>query len=107
MLEPNHIREIPELTAEVAKAAFPKGSVAMKIRDTLGPLFQDVEFGSLYPVIGQPAESPARLAVITLLQFMKNLTDQRGDQEKMGARQLTAAQARLLSSQDTNPRTAL
>lgn len=75
MLAPNYNHEIPEMTAEVAKAAFPKGNVVMKIRDELGPLFEDDEFLSLYPQIGQPAASPARLALVTLLQFMENLTD--------------------------------
>jgi transposase len=75
MLTPNYNHEIPEMTVEVAKAAFPKGNAVMKIRDELGPLFADDEFAALYPTIGQPAESPARLALVTILQFMENLTD--------------------------------
>lgn len=75
MLIPNHDPDIPEMTVEVAKAAFPKGNAVMKIRDELGPLFADDEFAALYPEIGQPAESPARLALVTILQFMENLTD--------------------------------
>ena len=75
MLTPNYDHEIPEMTVEVAKAAFPKGNAVMKIRDELGPLFEDHEFAKLYPAIGQPSESPARLALVTILQFMENLTD--------------------------------
>ena len=75
MLAPNHDHEIPEMTVEIAQAAFPKGNGVMKIRDELGPLFKDAEFVALYPKIGQPAESPARLALVTILQFMENLTD--------------------------------
>ena len=75
MLTPNDKYEIPAMTAEVARAAFPKGNAVMKLRDELGPLFEDVDFAALYPPIGQPAESPARLALVTLLQFMENLTD--------------------------------
>ena len=75
MLTPNYDHEIPEMTVEVAKAALPKGNAVMKIRDELGPLFADDEFAALYPAIGQPAESPARLALVTILQFMENLTD--------------------------------
>ena len=75
MLVPNDDHEIPEATVEVAKAAFPKGNVVMKIRDELGPLFADEEFADLYPKIGQPAASPARLALVTILEFMENLTD--------------------------------
>jgi transposase len=75
MLTPNYDHEIPEMTVEVAKAAFPKGNLVMKIRDELGPLFEDQEFAELYPQIGQPSVSPACLALVTLLQFMENLTD--------------------------------
>ena len=75
MLTPKPEDEIPEMTIKVAKAAFPKGNVVMKIRDELGPMFADKEFRRLYPTIGQPAESPARLALVTILQFMENLTD--------------------------------
>lgn len=75
MLTPNDNHEIPDLTAEVARAAFPKGNKVMKIRDELGNLFEDAEFMALYPNLGQPAESPARLALVTILQFMENLTD--------------------------------
>ena len=75
MLTPNCDHEIPKMTVEVAKAAFPKGNAVMKIRDELGPLFADDEFVALYPTIGQPAESPARHALVTILQFMENLTD--------------------------------
>ena len=75
MLTPNYDHEIPEMTVEVVKAAFPKGNAVMNIRDELGPLFEDAEFVALYPKIGQPAESPARLALVAILQFMENLTD--------------------------------
>lgn len=75
MLTPDNNHEIPEMTEAIAKAAFPKGNVVMKIRDELGPLFADREFIRLYPSIGQPSESPARLALVTILQFMENLTD--------------------------------
>jgi transposase len=33
------------------------------------------QIGELYPSTGQPGESPARLALITVMQFMENLTD--------------------------------
>ena len=75
MLAPNYDDEIPEMTVEVAQAAFPKGNVAMKIRDELGGLFADDDFIALYPTIGQPAISPAKLALVTVLQYLENLTD--------------------------------
>jgi transposase len=75
MLTPNYDHEIPKMTVEVARTAFSKGNVVMKIRDELGPLFEDYEFAALYPKIGQPPVSPACLALVTILQFMENLTD--------------------------------
>ena len=75
MLQPDHATRIPELTLFVAKAAFPHGSLPITLRDELGTIFDDADFGHLYPTLGQPAESPARLALITLLQFVENLPD--------------------------------
>ena len=48
MLTPNHDHEIPEMTVEVARAAFPKGNAVMKIRDELGPSF-DTYFRFHFP----------------------------------------------------------
>jgi transposase len=41
----------------------------------LGELYQDEHFVSLYPVEGQPAYEPWRLAIITVLQYAEGLTD--------------------------------
>ncbi len=59
----------------VAKAAFPRGCMAMRLRDSLGPIFDDARFAHLFPRRGRPAEAPWRLAVGTLLQFAENLSD--------------------------------
>jgi transposase len=66
---------IPEETARVARAACPKGTLAMRLRDELGELYQDAHFASLYPAEGQPAYEPWRLAIITVLQYGEGLTD--------------------------------
>jgi len=75
MLKPEDIFEIPEETQKVAKAAFPKGNIFILLRDQLGMIFEDELFVDLYPSLGQPAESPARLALVTLMQYVENLTD--------------------------------
>src|SRR5258708_7862760 len=62
-------------TARVARAACPKGTLAMRLRDELGELYQDEHFASLYPIEGQPAYEPWRLAIITVLQYAEGLTD--------------------------------
>ncbi len=72
---PRELGTIPEETARVARAACPKGTLAMRLRDTLGGLYEDEQFAALYPVEGQPAYAPWRLAVVTVLQYAENLTD--------------------------------
>ena len=74
-LHPRFISDIPEETLLVARAAFRKGSHAMQMRDELGTIFTDEQFVDLFPNIGQPAEAPWRLALVTVLQFAENLTD--------------------------------
>ena len=74
-LNPSVIEPVPEQTAQVARAAFPKGNLYISIRDELGTLFEDADFTSLYPRRGQPAFAPWRLALITIMQFLENLPD--------------------------------
>ncbi len=69
------IGNIPEETARVARAAFRGGNVAMRVRDELGAIYHDGAFATLFAVRGQPAESPWRLAFVTVLQFMEGLSD--------------------------------
>jgi transposase len=63
------------MTAQVARAAFPKGCLAIRVRDALGELFDDEEFAGLFAVRGRPALSPARLALVSVLQFAEGLSD--------------------------------
>ncbi|MEH1784072.1 MAG: hypothetical protein V7L23_00300 [Nostoc sp.] len=54
---------IPEETARIARAAFPKGNVYMKMREALGQLYFDSEPLSLFRCdCGQPAYSPGKLS---------------------------------------------
>lgn len=62
-------------TVRVARAAFPKGSLAIRVRDELGVLFTDEQFAGLFAVRGKPAWSPGRLALVLVLQFVERLTD--------------------------------
>jgi transposase len=74
-LSPERILNVPERTAEVAHAAFPRGNRYMMMCDELGTIYRDDQFADLYPSVGQPAEMPWRLALVTILQFAENLTD--------------------------------
>ena len=66
---------VPQETVRVARAAFPKGNIYMQMYEELGALYSDEMFAGLFPPRGQPAESPARLAVVLIMQFAENLTD--------------------------------
>jgi transposase len=65
----------PEETRRVARAAFPKGTLCLRIADALGPVYQDSQFAALFPRRGRPAEAPGRLALAMGLQFVGNLSD--------------------------------
>jgi transposase len=66
---------VPVETARVAWAASPKGTPAMVIRDRLQDLFVDDDFVEWFPVDGRRGVSPARLALVSVLQYAENLTD--------------------------------
>src|SRR6266702_5374940 len=74
-LKPQEIGPIPEETARVAHAAYPKGNVFMRMRDELGTIYQDEAFAHLFSYTGQPAEAPWRLALVTIMQFAEGLSD--------------------------------
>lgn len=57
-LRPAADQLIPEDTVRIAQAAFPKGSVYMRMRDALGPIYTDSAFAPLFP----PAGSAGRVA---------------------------------------------
>lgn len=67
--------EIPAETVRVASAAFPRGSLAIRLRGELGVLFRDEQFADLFPARGKPAWSPGRLALVSVLQFTEGLPD--------------------------------
>jgi transposase len=66
---------VPDETARVARAAFPHTNTYLNLRDELGTLFADADFAPLYPTRGQPAAAPWRLALVTVMQFIENLSD--------------------------------
>lgn len=79
-LKPSIIESVPAQTEQVARAAFPKGNLYISIRDQLGALFEDADFTALYPKRGQPAFAPWRLALITIMQFLENMSDRQASE---------------------------
>jgi len=47
----------------------------MQLRDALGPIYADADFADLFPKRGRAADSPWRLALVTVLQALENLSD--------------------------------
>lgn len=66
---------IPQETVRIARAAFPKGTFALHLRDLFPTLYTDAAVHDLYPPQGQPAVAPWQLILVTILQFAENLTD--------------------------------
>ncbi|MGW2937141.1 transposase, partial [Streptomyces sp. NPDC001156] len=66
---------VPELTARVVRASFPKGTLAIRVREAIGPLFEDASFAEAFPPRGRPAVSPGALALVSVLQYAEGLSD--------------------------------
>jgi transposase len=69
------VAAIPADTYRVATAVFPEGNLIMRIREAVGPLFETADFASLFPPLGQPALDPARLALVTVFQYLEGISD--------------------------------
>jgi transposase len=74
-LQPQPLNPVPDQTVRVARAAFPKGTAYLRLRDELGRFYTDEDFAHLFSSRGQPAEAPWRLALVLVLQFAENLSD--------------------------------
>jgi transposase len=74
-LKPMPIPPVPPDTARVARAAFPKGNIYMKLRERVGTIIDDTDFVALFSKEGAPGLPPWRLALVTILQFHENLSD--------------------------------
>lgn len=74
-LHPTPIGPVPLETARVARAAFPKRTLCLRIRDALNTIYQDELFADLFSQTGQPAQAAWRLALVCILQFLEDLSD--------------------------------
>jgi hypothetical protein len=48
-LRPQDPPTVPEETCRVARAAFPKGTLCLRIADALDPVYQDTQWASIRP----------------------------------------------------------
>jgi transposase len=79
-LQPQGLEPIPQATSRLAHKSSPKGTAIMRLRDALGPIYQDEAETSLFPRRGRPAEAPWRLALVTVFQALENLSDRQAAQ---------------------------
>jgi hypothetical protein len=73
---------VPPETARVARAAFPTGNRDLTLADEMETLCTDDTFQALFPTHGQPALSPWRLALVTLLPFAEGLSDRQAAEDE-------------------------
>src|SRR5690242_6717397 len=66
---------VPEETARIARAAFRKGNLCIRLRDALGTIYTDEGFADVFSHTGRPAEAPWRLALVSVLQYVQELSD--------------------------------
>jgi hypothetical protein len=71
-LQPKELPAIPAQTVAVARAAFPHGTLAMRVRDRLGKVFADEPFTEAFGRRGAPGLWSALLSLVTVLQFTEN-----------------------------------
>lgn len=83
-LHPKELGEIPSTTVEVARLAFPRGNIYMRMRDELGIFYSDKDFCPMFSSKGKPAFSPWRLALITVMQYVEGLTDRQASEAVRG-----------------------
>ncbi|NPA89962.1 MAG: IS1182 family transposase [Chloroflexi bacterium] len=74
-LKSQGVPSLPEETARVVRRVFPKGNLYITIGDQIGVLFEDTDFADMYAREGKPAIAPYVLAMVSIFQFMEDLSD--------------------------------
>src|SRR5437899_2308601 len=76
-LKPKPLAPVPEDTRLLVERLYAPTHPCRLVGERLCEFVSDNDFADLYPSEGQPALSPALLALVTLLQFQQNLSDRR------------------------------
>jgi len=83
-INPCELGSIPEETARIAHAACRKGTLAMHLRDALEELCRDEHFADLDPVEEETTYALWRLTLVTVLQYIEDLTDHQAVEATVG-----------------------
>ncbi len=73
-LQAQPLDPIPALSNRIAHASLPKGTLVMHLRDAPGSLYGDADLADVFPKRGRAAEAPWRLALVTVLHALENLS---------------------------------
>ena len=57
-LKPQSIDTVPEETARIARAAYPRGNIYLQLRDKFGTIYEDEHFAELYLLVGDNQPRP-------------------------------------------------
>ena len=71
-LKPQPVSPIPEETRRLAQQIYPPHHPLRCLGQEYANFLCDEDFADLYPRTGQPALSPALLALVTVLQAMEH-----------------------------------
>lgn len=74
-MRPRESAEIPAETVALVRSVCPQGTRVTRVRDALGPIFDDEEFRGWFSVEGRSGVAPGVLAMVCVLQAMEDLTD--------------------------------
>lgn len=74
-LKPQPLPPIPEDTRQVGRQIYPPEHLMRRIGEDYADVLHDQDFADLYPTSGQPALSPALLALVTVLQATEHCSD--------------------------------
>lgn len=66
---------MPAGTVAVVRASCPRGTRVTRLRDALGPVFQDARFAGWFAAEGRPGVAPGLLALVCVLQAQEDLSD--------------------------------
>lgn len=74
-LKPHPLPSLSADTRLIAERIYPPDHLLRRIGDEYADVLRDEDFADLYPKTGQPALSPALLALVTVLQAMEHCSD--------------------------------
>lgn len=74
-LKPQPLGPIPAETYELGQELLAEDDVMRRIGEQYAEIVRDEDFAQMYSHTGQPAMSPARLALVSVLQAMEHISD--------------------------------